>query len=271
MRRSTHPVVGLQFVDLLFVHLHPKVLADELDDLERVREAWPLLGVPLDQALADLEADRLELPPRVLQLRRRRVGLAAEQHLHQLHVQVQPARLLAGAGLRVLQRVALANGRKERGRTATSLGFPGDVMCGGGAVAAPGRLPAAAARLHPRGRPADVSPFAPFPSRCAWRSSSQRVVRPFRFVRLTVSRFVSTRAWSRRAFVRSPHSRVVAAILRCKYFCRSSKMRGASFLPPLHTDRALNAATKLLQGLKHMKRRCPRKGQDVTKAPSTAW
>jgi len=44
--RCTHPVVGLKLVDLLAVHLDPKVLADELDDLERVREPRSVLCVP---------------------------------------------------------------------------------------------------------------------------------------------------------------------------------------------------------------------------------
>lgn len=91
MRRSTHPVVGLQFVDLLFVHLHPKVLADELDDLERVRKAWTVLCVPFDQPHANLEADGLNLTAGVLQLRGgwRLSGGArrTECHLDQLHVQ----------------------------------------------------------------------------------------------------------------------------------------------------------------------------------------
>lgn len=87
--RPSHPIVGLQLVNLLAVHLEPKVLANELDDLERVGEARPVLCVALDESLAHLEADRLELPAGMLQLCRRRIG--AEQLLHELNVQKREA------------------------------------------------------------------------------------------------------------------------------------------------------------------------------------
>lgn len=42
----THPMVCLQVVNLLLEELRPKILADELDGLEMIREPRPLHGIP---------------------------------------------------------------------------------------------------------------------------------------------------------------------------------------------------------------------------------
>ena len=115
-RSGRDPVVCLQLVDLLAVDLKPEIFADELDDVQRVGEARPLLCVPLRKPLPHLEADRLDLAPGTLQLHRRRGALRAEHHLHQLHVEVREACL--GDLLLAAGRHAVRDSSTKRSRSA---------------------------------------------------------------------------------------------------------------------------------------------------------
>ena len=84
-----HPIIGLKLVNLLTEHLHPEFLAQEFYNLERVREAGPVLGVALNEAHTHLEPNGLNLSRGMLQLRSRRLLPLEipESQLHQLHVQ----------------------------------------------------------------------------------------------------------------------------------------------------------------------------------------
>jgi len=53
-------MVCLQVVNLLLEELRPKILADELDGLEMIREPRPLHGIPFRELVTDLISNGLD-------------------------------------------------------------------------------------------------------------------------------------------------------------------------------------------------------------------